>query len=108
MTTGRSPPADRFEAAKALQAEIAPCATTRAFLHEGKSLTIASVGNSAATHVRTLRPGSCPSPCNSFRHRSLRWTNERARRRRDKSMDYQQSQIAEIYDLANPWAQDAD
>src|SRR5437660_11052208 len=70
MTTGRSPPADRFEAAKALQAEIAPCATTRAFLHEGKSLTIASVGNSAATHVRTLRPGCCPSPCNSFRHRS--------------------------------------
>ena len=34
--------------------------------------------------------------------------DERARRRRDKSMDYQQSQIAEIYDLANPWAQDAD
>src|ERR1700751_3427675 len=38
----------------------------------------------------------------------LQWTNERAWCRRDKSMDYQQSQIAEIYDLANPWAQDAD
>ena len=31
-----------------------------------------------------------------------------ARRPRDQSMDYQQPQIAEIYDLANPWAQDAD
>ena len=28
--------------------------------------------------------------------------------RRDKGMDYQQTQIAEIYDLANPWAQDYD
>jgi ubiquinone/menaquinone biosynthesis C-methylase UbiE len=28
--------------------------------------------------------------------------------KRDKGMDYQYAQIAEIYDLANPWAQDSD
>ncbi len=32
----------------------------------------------------------------------------RPRQHRDKGMDYQQTQIAEIYDLANPSAQDYD